>query len=268
MDPSLMKTNMNRLAVSNALSGLEAGAIGAAVAEKITNHPEAVRDLFERFSPIVGSAAGNLNGLAPQGFVSRPSFMRRLEELSSTYFQSPESQPVGPAAPSAEAVAKLIQDAIGNLQAPLQNKLGAMDTALPMKRKKKKKGLGGKLKKGLKKIKSKVSKTVKGAMKAGKGIFARAGKGLFKGVIGKVKGLFNGKMLKGLGGIFKMGSGLMGGLLGGPIGSRMLGQITGKKAAGLSQIFGQVNRMFQVVNKIRKDTGNMLSGGLMHGMRV
>lgn len=263
MDPSLIKTNVNRLIDSRVLPQQVADAIGAAVKESAAGKPEFARDLYEAFARIACRTAGD-GALAPNGFVGRPNLMKRLAELSNTYSQSAVNLP----APNPETMARLIQDAIGGLQAPVQNKLGAMDTAMPMKRKRKKKGLGGKLKKGLKKIKSKMSKTVKDAAKAGKGLFSKVGKGLFKGVVGNVKGLFRGKMLNGLGGLFKKGNGVLGGLIGGPIGSRMLKQISGKKGAGLSQIFGQVNHMMQIVHKIRKSAGNLLTNGLVQRIRV
>lgn len=146
--------------------------------------------------------------------------------------------------------------------------------APPPRKKKKKGGLGSKLKKGVKGIKKSVSKGV------GK-IAKTMTKSLLKGTMkilsgGFLKNKFLQNLLKQqLGPLFKFGSGILGGILGGPVGPAMIAQLAaGKlkpknllKAAnplnqmkmfvnpkqlvsfGMDQAFGQVTSMFQVANR-------------------
>jgi hypothetical protein len=144
-------------------------------------------------------------------------------------------------------LSQIMQGFMTNLNQAIQQKLNEMFPPPVMPKKRKKKGgIGKKLKKGLKKFK-KVAKSV-----------GKIGKNMFKGVVGGVKGLFKGNFLKN---IFKLGTGLLGGLVGGPIGSTFISQIAQvgigkllgkKKAAKLNQIFGQMNKMFGVVSNIQK----------------
>ncbi len=174
-----------------------------------------------------------------------------------------------------EQLSQLMQGFMGKFQEALMKKLQGLVQSggvQPPRRKKKKKGIGGKLKKGLKGIKKGVSKFGKVAKGLGKGLM----KGVFKTVTG---GFMKGGLLKGLlsgklGMIFQLGTGLLGGIVGGPIGSGLIGQLaTGKfkpknllKAANplnqfkmianpkrlvsfeMHQAFGQVTGMFQIVN--------------------
>jgi hypothetical protein len=143
----------------------------------------------------------------------------------------------------------------------------------PPRKKKKKGGLGSKLKKGFKGIKKSVSKV---------GNFAKSiSKNLLKGTMkiltgGFLKSSILQKLLtQQFGPLFKFGSGILGGILGGPVGPAMIAQFAaGKlkpkdllKAAnplnqmkmfvnpkqivsfGMDQAFGQVTGMFQVANQ-------------------
>ncbi|HSE43492.1 MAG TPA: hypothetical protein VLH08_22215, partial [Acidobacteriota bacterium] len=156
-----------------------------------------------------------------------------------------------PNLPLDQQLGQLLQGFLGPLQNSIQNKLNAMNPAMNaqvpmMKKKKKKKGLGGKLKKigkGFKKGFKKIGKMAKGITKVGKG--------LFKGVLKGIKGIFKGGLLQGLTGIFQLGGGLLGGLAGGPIGSNMISKIGGKKGAKFFQIFGQMNKMFGVLGNLQ-----------------
>jgi hypothetical protein len=150
-----------------------------------------------------------------------------------------------------QQMGQLLQRLLGPLQKLIQDKLNAMNPAMNgqvpmMKKKKKKKGLGGKLKK----IGKSFKKGFKKVGKMAKGI-TKMGKSLFKGVLKGVKGIFKGGLLKGLTGIFQLGGGLFGGLALGPIGSSMLEKIGGKKGAKFSQIFGSMHKMFGVLGNLQ-----------------
>jgi hypothetical protein len=145
--------------------------------------------------------------------------------------------------------------------------------APPPRKKKKKGGLGSKLKKGFKGIKKSVGKVTK---------FAKSmTKNLLKGTIKMLSGgflkssLLRKLLTQQLGPLFKLGTGLLGGILGGPVGPAMIAQFaSGKlkpkdllKAAnpvnqikmlvspkqvisfGMDQAFGQVTSMFKVANQ-------------------
>jgi hypothetical protein len=145
--------------------------------------------------------------------------------------------------------------------------------APPPRKKKKKGGLGSKLKKGFKGIKKSVSNV---------GKFAKSmTKNLLKGTIKTLSGgflkssLLRKLLTKQLAPLFKLGTGLLGGILGGPVGPAMIAQFaSGKlkpkdllKAAnplnqmkmlvhpkqvvsfGMHQAFGQVSDMFKVANQ-------------------
>jgi hypothetical protein len=149
----------------------------------------------------------------------------------------------------------------------------AIQMPAPPRKKKKKKGIGAKLKKsasGIKKGMSKLGKVAKSMTRnLMKGTIKTLSGGLFKNK------LFS-KLLSGnLGMIFRMGSGILGGILGGPVGPAMIAQFaSGKlkpkalmKAAnplnqfkmfinpkklvtlGMDQAFGQMTGMFQIANR-------------------
>jgi hypothetical protein len=173
-----------------------------------------------------------------------------------------------------ELVQETMKPSFEELMIKIEQRLESGDIQPPPPRKKKKKGgIGGKLKKGLKKIKKGVSKFGKVA----KGMTKNLMKGTFKTLTGGfLKNKFLSKLLSGnLGMIFKMGSGLLGGILGGPVGPAMFAQFaSGKlkpkdllKAAnplnqlkmfvnpkqlisfGMNQAFGQMTAMFQIANR-------------------
>lgn len=145
--------------------------------------------------------------------------------------------------------------------------------APPPRKKKKKGGLGSKLKKGFKGIKKGVSKLGKVA----KGMTKNLLKGTIKVLSGGfLKNSFLRKLLtKELTPLFKIGTGILGGILGGPVGPAMIAQFAARKLKpkdllkeanplnqmkmfvnpkklvkfGMDQAFGQVTAMFQVANQ-------------------
>jgi hypothetical protein len=145
--------------------------------------------------------------------------------------------------------------------------------APPPRKKKKKGGLGSKLKKGVKGIKKSVSKVGKIAKSMTKSLL----KGTMKILSGGfMKSSFLQKLLsRQLGPLFKFGSGILGGILGGPVGPAMIAQLAAGKlkpknllnainpvnqmkmltnpkkvvSFGIDQTFGQVTSMFQIANQ-------------------
>jgi hypothetical protein len=175
---------------------------------------------------------------------------------------------VNPNLPIDQQLGQLVQGLLGPLQKSIQDKLNAMNPAMnaqvPMlKKKKKKKGLGGKLKKigkGFKKGFKKIGKVAKGITKVGKG--------LFKGVLTGLKGIFKGGLLQGLTGIFQLGSGLLGGLALGPIGATMISKIGGKNGVKFSKIFGQMNNMFGVLGNLQNGMNQFNLQNLSRMIRI
>ena len=145
--------------------------------------------------------------------------------------------------------------------------------APPPRKKKKKGGIGSKLKKGFKGIKKGVSKVGKIAKSMSKSLLKGTMKILSGGFL--KNSLLQKLLTEQFGPLFKIGTGLLGGILGGPVGPAMIAQFAaGKlkpkdllKAAnplnqmkmfmnpkqlvtfGMDQAFGQVTAMFQVANQ-------------------
>jgi hypothetical protein len=144
----------------------------------------------------------------------------------------------------------------------------------PAPRKKKKKGgLGSKLKKGVKGIKKSVNKVGNIAKSMSKGLLKGTMKILSGGFL--KSSIFQKLLTKQLGPLFKFGSGILGGILGGPVGPAMIAQFAAGKlktkdllksanplnqmkmfvnpkqvvSFGMDQAFGQVTAMFQVANR-------------------
>jgi hypothetical protein len=265
--------------------------IGAALDAKVTNNLGAAQNILDAFAPLTQVALDKLNstGFAPLGFCQRPQLYRPgfdyspaqmnrfvgsmlsrctnaqaasdaiysiANELNNSGVNTTGMIPNG----SFDAqISQLLQSLTLQMQPAIQQKLDTMMPA-PPKKKKKKKGLLGKLKKGLKGV----GKGFKKIGKMAKGI-TKMGKGLFKGVLKGVKGIFKG----GFKGLFKLGGGLFGGLAGGPLGSTMISAIAGKKkGAKISQIFGQMTKMFGVVGNIQNGASQFNLKGLSNFIRV
>lgn len=266
--------------------------IGAALDAKVTNNLGAAQNILDAFSPLTQVALDRLTsaGFAPLGFCQRPHLYRPGFDYSpaqmnrfigSMLSRCTNAQAATDAIYNIEnalnnsgvntaglilngsfdaQISQLLQNLTMQMQPAIQQKLDTMMPA-PPKKKKKKKGLGGKLKKGLKKV----GKGFKKIGKMAKGI-TKMGKGLFKGVLKGVKGIFKGGLLKGL---FKLGGGLLGGLAGGPLGSNMISAIAGKKnGAKISQVFGQMTKMFKVVGNIQNGANQFNLQGLAKFIRV
>jgi hypothetical protein len=265
--------------------------IGAALDAKVTNNLGAAQNILDAFAPLTQVALDKLNstGFAPLGFCQRPQLYRPgfdyspaqmnrfvgsmlsrctnaqaasdaiysiANELNNSGVNTTGMIPNG----SFDAqISQLLQSLTLQMQPAIQQKLDTMMPA-PPKKKKKKNGLLGKLKKGLKGV----GKGFKKIGKMAKGI-TKMGKGLFKGVLKGVKGIFKG----GFKGLFKLGGGLFGGLAGGPLGSTMISAIAGKKkGAKISQIFGQMTKMFGVVGNIQNGASQFNLKGLSNFIRV
>jgi hypothetical protein len=265
--------------------------IGAALDAKLTNNLGAAQDILDAFRPLTQVALDKLTstGFAPLGFCRRPHLYRpgfdfspaqmnrfvgsmlsrctNAEAASNAIYNianALNSSGVNTAGliPNGSfdaQISQLLQNLTMQMQPAIQQKLDTMMPA-PPKKKKKKKGIGAKLKKGLKKV----GKGFKKIGKMAKGI-TKMGKGLFKGVLKGVKGIFK----SGFKGLFKLGGGLFGGLAGGPLGSNMIGAIAGKKnGAKISQVFGQMTKMFKVVGSIQNGANQFNLKGLSQFIRV
>jgi hypothetical protein len=242
--------------------------IGAALEKKMTENVGAGSNLYDVFSPLSNGNFDRIrNGLAPFGFI--PNYFKRVVDQANVnrYTTGLLNRCYNPQNMNAviqnltaslvnrglnpnlnqnlsldQQLGQLLQQSLVSLQQQIQNKLNTMNPPM-VKKKKKKKGIGGKLKK-LKKGFKKIGKMAKGITKIGKR--------LFKGVLTSVKGLFSGGLLTGFTGIFQLGGSLLGGLAGGPIGSKLIAQIAGKKnVAKFSKIFEQMNKMFGVIGNIQ-----------------
>lgn len=174
-----------------------------------------------------------------------------------------------------ELVQGTMRPSLADLEIKLEQLLSRETIQAPPPRKKKKKGgLGSKLKKGVKGIKKSVSK---GVGKIAKSMTKSLLKGTMKILSGGfLKNKFLQKLLKQqLGPLFKIGTGLLGGILGGPVGPAMIAQFAAGKlkpkdllkaanplnqlkaivnpkkivSLGMGQAFGQVTSMFQVANQ-------------------
>jgi hypothetical protein len=265
--------------------------IGAALDSKVSNNLGAAQNILDAFSPLTQVALDRLTstGFAPMGFCQRPHLYGPGFDYSpaqmNNFVGSMLSRCTNPQSASdainniAAAlnnsgvntaglipngsfdaqISELLQNITMLMQPAIQQKLDTMMPA-PPKKKKKKKGLMGKLKKKLKGV----SKGFKKIGKMAKGI-TKMGKGLFKGVLKGVKGIFKGGLLKG----FQLGGGLFGGLAGGPLGTNMISSIAGKKnGAKLTQIFGQMTKMFQVVGNIQSGASQFNLQGLAKYIRA
>jgi hypothetical protein len=262
--------------------------IGAALDAKVTNNFGTAQSILDAFAPLtqVGLDRLTSTGFAPLGFCQRPHLYRpgfdfspaqmnrfvgsmlsrctNAQNASDAIYSIANSlnNPAGviPNGSFDTQISQLLQNMTTQMQPAIQQKLDTMMPA-PPKKKKKKKGLLGKLKKGLKGV----GKGFKKIGKMAKGI-TKMGKGLFKGVLKGLKGVFKGGLLPG---VFNLGGGLFGGLAGGPLGSNMLGAIAGKKnGAKLSQIFGQMTKMFGVVGNIQNGASQFNLQGLAQYIRV
>jgi hypothetical protein len=266
--------------------------IGAVLDSKVANNLGAAQNILDAFAPLTQIALDRLtsSGFAPMGFcrcphLYRPGFdyspaqMNRF--VGSMLSRCTNAQATSNAIYSIAAalnnsgvnsaglipngsfdvqVSQLMQKLITQMQTAIQQKLNTM-TPAPPKKKKKKKGIGAKLKKGL----NKVGKGFEKIGKMAKGI-PKMGKSLFKGVLKGVKGIFKGGLLKGL---FQLGGGLFGGLVGGPLGTNMISKIAGKKnGAKLTQVFGQMTKMFQVVGNIQNGATQFNLQGLAKYIRA
>jgi hypothetical protein len=263
--------------------------IGAALDSKVANNFGAAQNILDAFAPLTQVALDKLTsaGFAPLGFCQRPHLYRpgfdyspaqmnrfvgsMLSRCTNAQAASDaiygianalNNSGVNTVIPNGSfdvQISQLLQNLTMQMQTAIQQKLDTMMPA-PPKKKKKKKGLLGKLKKGLKGV----GKGFKKIGKMAKGI-TKMGKGLFKGVLKGVKGIFKG----GLKGLFKLGGGLFGGLAGGPIGTNMISAIAGKKkGAKLTQIFGQMTKMFGVVGNIQNGANQFNLQGLANLIRV
>jgi hypothetical protein len=188
-----------------------------------------------------------------------------------------------------QKLAQLLQGFIKKFEQELMKKLEGLlegGGVQAPRRKKKKKGIGGKLKKGLKGIKKGVSKFGKMAKGLGKGLM----KGVFKSLTG---GLLKGLLGGNLGMLFQLGTGLLGGIVGGPIGSSLIAQLAKGKikpktllkaanpinqfkammdpkqvvAVQLHQVFAQMNGMFQVMNGVSKGISDVQRQSMSHLLR-
>ena len=237
--------------------------IKVAIDKKLAGNTGVASHLYDVFAPLSSGTSNNFaNGLTPFGFVglrfNQTNRNQHIAALLERYrSRSDLSIAINNLAPSLgnsgfvpdlsldQQLGQISQQLLGSLQVLIQEKLNVMNPAFNvpmMKKKRKKKGLGGKLKK-MKKGFKKIGKMAKGITKMGKS--------LFKGVLKGVGGFFKSGPLMGMTGIFQLGGGLFGGLAGGPIGSKMLGQIAGKKCgAKFFQIFGQMSKMFGVIGNI------------------
>lgn len=262
--------------------------IGAALDAKVTNNFGAAQNILDAFAPLTQVGLDRLTsaGFAPLGFCQRPHLYRAGLDFSPaqmnrfigsmlsrcTNAQSASdaiysianalnnSTGVVPNGSFDVQISQILQNMTTQMQPAIQQKLDTMMPA-PPKKKKKKKGLLGKLKKGLKGV----GKGFKKIGKMAKGI-TKMGKGLFKGVLKGLKGVFKGGLLPG---VFNLGGGLFGGLAGGPFGSNMISKIAGKKnGAKLSQIFGQMTKMFGVVGNIQNGASQFNLQGLAQYIRV
>lgn len=262
--------------------------IGAALDAKVTNNFGAAQNILDAFAPLTQVGLDRLTsaGFAPLGFCQRPHLYRTGLDFSPaqmnrfigsmlsrcTNAQSASdaiysianalnnSTGVVPNGSFDVQISQVLQNMTTQMQPAIQQKLDTMMPA-PPKKKKKKKGLLGKLKKGLKGV----GKGFKKIGKMAKGI-TKMGKGLFKGVLKGLKGVFKGGLLPG---VFNLGGGLFGGLAGGPLGSNMISKIAGKKnGAKLSQIFGQMTKMFGVVGNIQNGASQFNLQGLAQYIRV
>lgn len=260
--------------------------IGAALDSKVGNNLGAAQNILDAFSPLSQIGLDRLTsaGFAPLGFCQRPHLYRpgfdyspaqmnrfvgsmlsrctNAQAASNAIYNIANALNTGviPNGSFDAQISQLLQNITMQMQPAIQQKLDTMMPA-PPKKKKKKKGLLGKLKKGLKGV----GKGFKKIGKMAKGI-TKMGKGLFKGVLKGVKGIFKGGLLKGL---FKLGGGLFGGLAGGPLGTNMISAIAGKKnGAKLTQIFGSMTKMFQVVGNIQNGASQFNLQGLAKYIRA
>ena len=266
--------------------------IGAALDSKVSNNLGAAQNILDAFSPLTKVALDRLTstGFAPMGFCQRPhlygpgfdySPAQMNKFVGSMLSRCTNAKSASDAINNIAAalnnsgvntaglipngsfdaqISELLQNITMQMQPAIQQKIDTMMPA-PPKKKKKKKGLMGKLKKKLKGV----SKGFKKIGKMAKGI-TKMGKGLFKGVLKGIKGIFKGGLLKGL---FQLGGGLFGGLAGGPLGTNMISSIAGKKnGAKLTQIFGQMTKMFQVVGNIQSGASQFNLQGLAKYIRA
>lgn len=266
--------------------------IGAALDSKVSNNFGAAQNILDAFAPLIQVGLDKLtsSGFAPMGFCQRPHLYRpgfnyspvqidrfigsMLSRCTNARAASNVINSIAAALNNSGVnttglipngsfdvqVSPLVQSLMQQMQPAIEQKLNTMMPSPPPK-KKKKKGLLGKIKKGLKGV----GKGFKKVGKMAKGI-TKMGKGLFKGVLKGVKGIFSGGLFNGL---FQLGGGLFGGLAGGPLGTNMISKIAGKKnGAKLSQIFGQMTKMFQVVGNIQNGASQFNLQGLAKYIRA
>ena len=143
-----------------------------------------------------------------------------------------------------ESLGKTFEQIIAQLEGKIEKKLDAEAQAAPVKKKKKKGGLG--------KLKKSLSKKMKSVTKFAKKTFQNTFKTLNQSFTGFFQALKKGD-------IFQMGRAFTGGLIGGPFSGFMMDnlmKIAGKKNP-LEQVFKQFHGMLDLVGGLQKNQADL-----------